>query len=192
MPFSRSSTWTASVISLDIRSYLQQIAAVDVGVRDRYDPVVGGDGDLRVARADELPGEAPAPALLLARAYARAATDVAAEVIGLRQRPLRAGRRDLEAGLLQQVAQVTGYALARRQRDAVGGVDDESHGARVRRLEQQDLDVGLDVLEAVLYVGLCGRHHVTRSILDEKKVGCEAHLQVRREAADESPSDCSV
>src|SRR5436190_1040967 len=113
MPFSRSSTWTASVISLDIRSYLQQIAAVDVGVRDRYDPVVGG-------------------------------------------------------------------------------VDDESHGARVRRLEQQDLDVGLDVLEAVLYVGLCGRHHVTRSILDEKKVGCEAHLQVRREAADESPSDCSV
>src|SRR3954463_6767375 len=107
MPFSRSSTWTASVISLDIRSALQQVAAVDVGVGDRDDPVVGRDGDLRVARADQLSGEARAAAVLAACAHARATTDVAAEVLGLRQRPLRAGGRDLEPGLLQQGAQGT-------------------------------------------------------------------------------------
>src|SRR3954464_15494339 len=92
MPFSRSSTWTASTISLDIRSPLQQVAAVDVGVGDRDDPGVGGDGDLRVARADKLSGEGLAAALLLARDYlhTHATTDVAAEVLGLRQRPLRA------------------------------------------------------------------------------------------------------
>src|SRR3954447_24893054 len=88
MPFSRSSTWTASVISLDIRSSLQQVAAVDVGVRDRDDPRVGGDGDLLVARADKLPGEALATAVLLVRADARATTDVATEMLGLGQRPL--------------------------------------------------------------------------------------------------------
>src|SRR3982751_1980020 len=92
MPFSRSSTWTASTISLDIRSPLQQVAAVDLGVGDRDDPRVGGDGHLVVARADELPGEALVAAVLLARAHPRATTDVAAEVVGLRQRPLRAGR----------------------------------------------------------------------------------------------------
>src|SRR3954469_10514891 len=58
MPFSRSSTWTASMISLDIPSPLQQVAAVDLGVRDRDDPGVGGDCDLVVARADQLAGEA--------------------------------------------------------------------------------------------------------------------------------------
>src|SRR3954462_7349470 len=119
MPFSRSSTWTASTISLDIRSPLQQVAAVDLGVGDRHDPRVGGDGDLRVARADELSGEGLAIAVLLARTHTRATTDVAAVVVGLRQRPLRARRRDLEAGLLQQVAQVTRDALARRQRHAL-------------------------------------------------------------------------
>src|SRR3954465_9799471 len=78
MPFSRSSTWTASTISLDIRSPLQQVAAVDLGVGDRHDPRVGGDGDLRVARADELSGEGLAIAVLLARTHTRATTDVAA------------------------------------------------------------------------------------------------------------------
>src|SRR4051794_18575788 len=161
MPFSRSSTWTASTISLDIRSPLQQVAAVDLGVGDRDDPRVGGDGDFRVARADELSGEGLAAGLLLARGYlnARAASQELPEVLGLRQRPLRAGRRALEAGLLKQVAQVARDALARRQRHALGRVDHEPHRARIRGLEQDDLDVGLDVPEALLYVGLCGRHH---------------------------------
>src|SRR4051812_19785498 len=73
MPFSRSSTWTASTISLDIPSSLQQVAALDVGVRDRDNPVVGGDGHLAVGRADQLAGEALAPAVLSLGAHARAA-----------------------------------------------------------------------------------------------------------------------
>src|SRR3954469_4592790 len=81
MPFSRSSTWTASIISLDIRSSLQQVAAVDLGVGDRDDPRVGGDGHLIVAGADELPCEASATAVVHARAHACAASDVAAEVL---------------------------------------------------------------------------------------------------------------
>src|SRR5947208_1847787 len=143
MRFSRSSTWTGSTISLDIPSPLQQVAAVDVGVGDRDDPPVGGDGDSFVCRADELPGEAPAAPVFLARTYARATADVLAVVLRLRQRTLRAGRRDLEPRLLQQVAQVARHALAGRERHALGRVDDEPHGARARRLEQQHLDVGL-------------------------------------------------
>src|SRR3954471_10429771 len=106
MPFSRSRTCTASTISLDMRSALQQVAAVDVGVGDRHDPGVGGDGDLLVARADQLAGEALAAAVILARAHARLATDVAAEVVRLRERALGPRRGDLESRLEQQVAQM--------------------------------------------------------------------------------------
>src|SRR5436305_12453149 len=96
MPFSRSRTSTASTISLDIPSALQQVAPVDVRVRDRDDPAVGGDRDLVLACPDQLAGEASPPAVLLARAHARATSDEAPEVIGLRERTLRTGRRDLE------------------------------------------------------------------------------------------------
>src|SRR4051794_31705012 len=120
MPFSRSSTWTASIISLDIRSSLQQVAAVDLGVGNRDDPRVGGDGHLVIAGTDELPCEASAAAVVLARAHACATTDVAAEVLGLRERTLGARRRHLEARLHEQVAQVPGHALAGRERDALG------------------------------------------------------------------------
>src|SRR3712207_5338159 len=95
MPFSRSRTWTASTISLDMRSALQQVAAIDVGVGDRHDPRVGGDGDLLVGRADQLSGEAPAPSVVLARAHARATSDVAAVVVRLGERPLGPGRGHL-------------------------------------------------------------------------------------------------
>src|SRR3954453_20004881 len=103
MPFSRSSTWTASTISLDMLSALQQVAAVDVGVRDRDDPGVGGDRDLVVAGADQLAGEALAPAVVLVRAHANLPPDVAAEVLGLGQRALGSRRGDLEARLEQDV-----------------------------------------------------------------------------------------
>src|SRR3954451_10359599 len=97
MPFSRSRTSTASTISLDMRSALQQVAAVDVGVGDRHDPGVGGDRDLVVAGADQLAGEALAPAVILARAHPRLAAQVATEVIGLGERALGSRRGDLEA-----------------------------------------------------------------------------------------------
>ena len=69
---------------------------MDVVVRDRDDPGVGGDRDVPVARADELTGEAALPVARLARAHARAPADEAAEVVGLAQRALDARRGDLE------------------------------------------------------------------------------------------------
>src|SRR5829696_3567704 len=99
MPFSRSSTWTASTISLDIRSALQQVAAIDLGVGDRDNTGVGGDGHLVVGRADQLAGEALAAAVVAAGAHARAAADVAPEVIRLGERALRPRRGNLESGL---------------------------------------------------------------------------------------------
>src|SRR5919201_4534705 len=73
IPFSRSRTRTASRISLLMRSALQQIRSVDVRVRDRDDPAVGGDGDLILARADQLAREGLASPVFLARAHACAA-----------------------------------------------------------------------------------------------------------------------
>src|SRR5918997_3939589 len=58
IPFSRSRTWTASTISFDIALALQQVASLDVGVRDRDDARVGGDRHLVLRGADELPREA--------------------------------------------------------------------------------------------------------------------------------------
>src|SRR5437763_3456557 len=135
MPFSRSRTWTASTISLDIRSPLQQVAAIDVGVGDRDDPRVGGDGDLAVTRTDQLAREAPAAAHILARAHARATTDEAAVVVRLRQRPLGTGRGDLKPRFEEQVAQVVGYPLAHLEIHSRRMIDHEPQGARVRLLE---------------------------------------------------------
>src|SRR3954470_23390071 len=89
IPFSRSRTRTASKISLLMRSALQQVASVDVRVRDRHDPVVGRHRDLAVARAYELPCESRTPVVLLARAHACLLADEAAEVVRLGEGTLR-------------------------------------------------------------------------------------------------------
>src|SRR5215211_1992438 len=101
MPFSRSRTWTASTISFDMVLALQQVASLDVGVRDRDDAVVGGDRHRVVGRPDELAREALLAAVLVARAHARTTADVAAEVVRLGERALGPGRGDLEPDLGQ-------------------------------------------------------------------------------------------
>ena len=73
---------------------------MDLGVRDRDDPGVRGDGDLGVGRVEQLAGEAAAAVVVAARADARLATDEAPEMLRLGQRPLRAGRGDLQRVLL--------------------------------------------------------------------------------------------
>src|SRR3712207_691831 len=112
MPFSRSRTWTASTISFDMGLALQQVASLDVGVRDRHDAGVGGDRHLVVGGADQLPREALATAVVGGRPHLRAAADVAAEVVRLDERALGAGRRHLQRVVGQQVAEVAGDALA--------------------------------------------------------------------------------
>src|SRR4051812_30482522 len=134
MPFSRSRTWTASTISLDMWSALQQVAAIDVGVRDRDDPRVGCDGDSLVVRPDQLAREAPPPAVLLVGAHASAPAEEAAEVLRLRQRTLQPGRGDLQPGVGEHVAEVARHALAQVEVDAARAVDHEPHRARVRVL----------------------------------------------------------
>src|SRR4051812_6841933 len=168
MPFSRSSTWTASTISLDIPSSLQQVAALDVGVRDRDNPVVGGDGHLAVGRADQLAGEALAPAVLSLGAHARAPPDEATEVVRLRQRTLRPRRGDLQTGMGQEVAQVARDALAGVEVDPARAVDHEPRCARARLLHEQDLDLRLDLREALFYLLLGDGGHCSRRSLGEK------------------------
>ncbi len=65
----------------------------------------------------------------VARAHARAAPDEAAEVRGLGQRALAAGRGDLQRVALAQVVQQPRDALAHRERDAVGVVDEHAQAA---------------------------------------------------------------
>src|SRR3954471_9831308 len=106
MPLSCARARMASTISWDMwRSFLNEVGTMDLGVRDGDHPGVGGDGDLVVRRAEQLAGEAAAPVVLAARAHARGAADEAAEVLGLDQRALRAGRGDLECVLLADLRQ---------------------------------------------------------------------------------------
>ena len=69
---------------------------------------------------------------------------------------------------------MAGHALAERQVDAVRMVDEEPHALRPDLLREQHLDLRLDGGETALDVllDLAGGLH-----LDEKKVGCEAHLR---------------
>src|SRR3954451_19162724 len=112
MPFSRACAPIASRISRLMRLLLDQVGTVYVGVGDLHDPAVGGQDDLALARADELAGEAAVPVVRLARAHLRAAADVAAEVIGLGERPLATGRGDLQAMALADGLELVGHALA--------------------------------------------------------------------------------
>src|SRR3954451_19719635 len=113
IPFSRSRTRTASRISLLMRSALQQVASVDVRVRDRYDARVSRHRDLAVARTDELAREGVAAGGGLSRGpTARAARAGRRRGVwgggGWGGRPRRAGRRHLERVVQEQLAKVGG------------------------------------------------------------------------------------
>src|SRR3954447_7535194 len=159
IPFSRSRTRTASTISLLMRSALQQVASVDVRVRDRDHPVVGRHRHLTVARADELPGEGHTPVVLLACAYASLPAYEAAEVMRLGQGTLRPRRGDLQRVVDEQVAQVIRHALAKCQIHAVGVVDEKPHFAAWNLLDEQHLDVRVGAGEPALDVFLGWLRH---------------------------------
>src|SRR5689334_15985675 len=168
MPFSRSRTRTASKISLLMRPALQQVAPVDVRVRDRHAPVVGRHRHLAVAGADQLPGERPASVVLLARAYARPPAYEAAEVVRLGERTLGTRGRNLQRVVDEQIAQVVRHTLAKREIDTVGAVDEEPHPAGRDLLHEQHLDVWLDAREPALDVFLRWLRH---SVSGRKKGG---------------------
>src|SRR3954447_10833561 len=104
----------------------------------------------------------------VAGAHAGLAADVAPEVLGLGERALRAGARDLERVLLADVRQMVGDALAEIQRDALRMVDEEAHEITSDHLGEQDLNLGFRLCQVGLDVGL-DVAHVTSS--SNKKAG---------------------
>jgi hypothetical protein len=71
------------------------------------------------------------------------------------------------------------HALAERQVDALGVVDEQANALRAHVLTREHLDVRFEPVETLFDVVLYSidLHQV------EKKVGCEAHLQARPAAA---------
>src|SRR3954447_25490076 len=194
MPFSLSRTPTASMISLLISPssplVLEQIAAVDVRVRDRHDPAVGGQRDLVFTRAHQLAAEALVAVTGLGQADPDAAAEVAPEVLGLGQRALRARRRHLEPVVREQVAEVSGHALAQRDVHPAGAVDHETQALGRHLLAGEQLDVGLGVGQPGF--DFCPDWGFVHPIQVVKKVGCEAHLQGGPGRRSESPSKPSI
>ena len=69
-----------------------EVGTLDVVVGDGHHAAVGGEGDRRVGRPDELAGEAAAAVVAaVASAHAGAAAEEATEVVGLGERALGAG-----------------------------------------------------------------------------------------------------
>src|SRR5215813_3947553 len=106
----------ASTISRDMSLLLDQVRTVDVGVRDRDHAGRGGDRHLVIRGADELAREALVPVALVARADAGRTAQEAAEVGGLGEGPLDAGRGDLERVPLPDLAELVGHPLAEVER----------------------------------------------------------------------------
>src|SRR5215207_5728336 len=150
MPFSRPSVLTASTISADMASVSHEVRTTYVGVGDRDDAGVGGDGDRVLRRPEELAGEGAPAVVLAARADARAPADVAAEMLGLAQRALDAGAGNLERVLLADLGKVVGHALAEGERDALRVIDEQANEIAPHDLGEQDLDFRLHLGKAGL------------------------------------------
>src|SRR3954452_1179563 len=178
MPFSTARACMASRISrLMGWLLLDEVGSVDVAVGDLHDPGVGGQGDVRVARADELAREAAMPLDGVAGADPRATTEEAAVVIGLGQRTLDAGRGDLQRVALADLRQRERDALAEVERHAVRMVDEETNDRSVEDLREQHLDPGLALGELRLDLGLNAAHLSSSRAI--KKAG-ERPLSVRQ------------
>src|SRR4051794_15890908 len=161
MPFSRARAVMASRISRDMVLLLlglDEVGSRDGVVRDRDDAGAGGDRHLRLGSSHELAGERLVAVVLLARAHASSPTDEPPEVLRLAEGPLRTGRGDGEAVLLQQLRERVRDALAQLERDAVGMVDEELDGVALQ-LREQHLDLRLALGELVLDLGLDGGAH---------------------------------
>ena len=116
---------------------------MDGGVGDRDDAGLGGDGDFLIGGVEELAREGAASVMVSPRAYAGAPADVAAEVLGLRERALRAGRGHLQCVPLAHFRKVIGDTLAELERHAVRVIDEEADKVAPDDLGEQDLDFGL-------------------------------------------------
>ena len=85
---------------------------MNVGERDPHDPCVRGDRHGVVGRLYQLAAEALGAVDRRARPDTDPAADVPAEMLGLGERTVWPGRRDLEPVVLKQIAQVHGKSPA--------------------------------------------------------------------------------
>src|SRR3954468_10145247 len=143
MPFSRPRVLTASTISADMSSVSHEVRTMDVGVGDRQDAGVRGHGDLVFRGVQELSGEGAASVVIAAGADPRAPADVAAEVLGLRERTLPTGRGHFQCVLLAQFRKVMSDPLAEVERDTLRMIDEEADEVASDDFGEQDLDFGL-------------------------------------------------
>src|SRR3954469_11840047 len=116
----------------------------------------------------------------LAHADLGLASDVAAEVLGLRERALGTGAGHLERVLLADVRQAVGHALAEVERHALRVIDEEAHEVASDNLREQDLHLGFRLCQTGLDVGL-NIAHVTSS--SNKKAGSSPASQSGLSAA---------
>ena len=145
-------------------------------------PVVGGDRHLLVRGADQLAREVLVAVAPIAGANAGAAAEEAAEMCGLRERALDAGRGHLEDIALTELGETMGDALAQLERHAVGMVDEDAERLRTDNLDEQHLDLRLGRGKAALDIRLQAAHP---SLLPTTKKRASARF---RTYADEPPA----
>src|ERR1700722_17800072 len=163
MFFSAARPRTASTISLLIACSVSryEVGAGDLLVRDRDEPVRGGERDVCVARAHQLAGQLLVPIRGVAQAHARAPAEKAAVVLRLGQRAILTGRGDLQRVALAVVAEVPGDPLAERQRHAVRVVDEDAQDGALHLREQQ-LNLRLEAGQSGFDFGLGCTHDLLR------------------------------
>src|SRR5947209_11852290 len=181
MPFSRASAPMASRISRDMCLLLDEVGAGDVAVGDGDDPGRGGDRHLGIRGADQLAGEGTVAVPGVARTHARAPSQVAAEVVGLREGAVPARAGDLERVLLAHLGQELRDALAEVERDPAGMVDEDADRV-ADELDEQHLDVGRTVAETRLDIDLDLLH--VFSFWPNKKAGYARFRYDHRPTAD--------
>src|ERR1700722_676061 len=128
MFFSAARPRTASTISLLIACSVSryEVGAGDLLVRDRDEPVRGGERDICVARAHQLTGQLLVSIRRVAQTHAGAVAQKATVVLGLRQRAVLTGRGDLQRVALAVVVEMPGHPLAKGQRHPVRMIDVEA------------------------------------------------------------------
>ena len=147
-------------------------------MRNRHRAVWQRDLDTVLVGGGDRAGEVLLPLQRLPGANTHPPAEEPAEVLGLGQRPLRAGRGDLERVVDQQVAQLVGHPLAEPQVDPVGVIDEEPQAVGSRVLQRDQLDRRIELAEPSLYVRLEVSHCLCDAIRAEKKVG-QAHFSTR-------------
>src|ERR1700722_12957073 len=158
MFFSAARPRTASTISLDmdlVSGY--EVGADDLLVRDRQDPVAGGDRDVAFRGADQFTGQLLVAFRGIPQAHPRAAAQEAAVVGRLGQWAVGSRRRDLERIPLAVLGEVARNPLAQVQAHAVGMIDEQTQGGACD-LRQQHLDLRLDAGKSGFDLGLYGTH----------------------------------